>query len=183
MRFQVCLSVLLFGCTIVRTADPPPVSVPASRVMGNASPPSVDTSPDLGAPIAASWRVLDAPIHPQGGRLVLLARLEARTEIDTPVTVSLRIPSGLTLTQGVVNYTLQSLHAGEAHDARFEFQQSLTPPEDLILVFDARGVAAGFHGEIPYRFGRAEPFPPEPARGAPTGMNGSNFGRPIRMTN
>jgi hypothetical protein len=58
-----------------------------------------------------------------------------------------------------------------------------TPADDLVLAFDATGVAQGARGEVPWRFGRPAPAAPLPvARGARLVVEGRDLGATIEVT-
>jgi hypothetical protein len=146
-------------------------------------PPSAYPSCDARAPLVVRWVPRQEPVtFGSGTRLVLVARVEQPGYLGLPLSVSVRVPSGVVLTHGSLSYAVRPGPPGTVHEQEFVFELTgSAPSEDLLLVADAQGTAAGFHAEIPYRFGRAEPAFQLRMTGTPLMFDHTSLGPSIDM--
>jgi hypothetical protein len=93
--------------------------------------------------------------------------------------VSVRAPKGVEVT-GDTSATVAG--AAITKTGVLEVTVHAVPKEPLYLVVDGRSKHAGYHAEIPYRFGQPAPRVAEPVRGKePVKVNGVDLGRPVMM--
>jgi hypothetical protein len=79
--------------------------------------------------------------------------LERRPGFSMPVTVTLRLPQGVSLVEP--EQRASSLVLGpEVREIAYLLRVAAVPGEDLLVSVDARSAAAGVHYELRHRFGR-----------------------------
>lgn len=145
---------------------------------------------DLESPVAVRW-VVTRPPHEERTlagaprtHVTLVAEIARRGALDLPLELTVRVPPGAALVRGTPQQTLPVSAPGTVTREEFElaYEPSGAPSEDALLVVDAQSASAGFHAEVPYRFGRAPAPVPRPPRGAPLVVNGVDWGAPIEIT-
>lgn len=162
-----------------------------------ANPPSVAPEPAKAAPAAPS----DAPQpsgHMQAPMTAALAEPLAVPNAGTvdvvlhvtrvqpdlgPITIKVELPAGTVLAAGQAVEVVADKSA-TLFDRTFRVSYTSVPAADAKFVVDWQTPAAGFHAELPYRFGRAAPVAKEPPRlpGEVVLPGGQSLGRPI-LTN
>lgn len=111
---------------------------------------------------------------------VLVAHVERVTAVPLPLLLRLEVPAGVKVLAGRARLELPA--NAEASDAAetFELAWAVTPAADARLRVDGESAGLGFHFDVPYRFGRAEPEPRPPAATGPSaGKGGRQFGPSI----
>ncbi len=130
------------------------------------------------APVTAKWVVRSD----QGGVLKIVARVELTSSLGIPLTVGLRIPTGLQLTAGSAATTIPAQAPIGVNETEYTFTYAATPTDDLVLVVDSQSSAFGVHAEDAYRFGRPAAAAPHPqATGPALQWKGANLGNSIRL--
>ena len=123
---------------------------------------------------------LDAPqVVPASGTIDLQLRLWRVNPAMTPVTVKIVLPSGATLAAGQASETITDMTNAQLQRT-WRMQYAAIPPGDATVIVDWQTKSAGFHAELPYRFGRPEPTRNEPPRLPEVKLpNGTSLGKPI----
>ena len=161
------------------------------------SQPPVGAAPSLAVatreptPIAASGRSESGPKSPieatlTGPDAVLgsatidlkLKVSRANSEVG-PIKVLLKLPVGVKLESGTVDEALADATA-LSFERTWRIGFGAVPRDDVTVVVDWQTKAAGFHAELPYRFGRPAPKEKEPPRLPEVRLpSGQSLGRPI----
>jgi hypothetical protein len=119
--------------------------------------------------------------HASPGALQLVARVETHSPAPADVSVSVRVPAGVTMVRGAP-FVIASTAGIGVREEPFDFTYSVTPGEDLVLVADAQGASAGVHAEDAYRFGRPAPAQVIPQATGPRVLVGNHdLGRSIPL--
>ena len=137
---------------------------------------------DLSPPVTASWHLARGVTSVDGvTRATLTATVTRAARLEAPVQVTLRLPAGARLEAGARSWVSPADVGSDTHAITLAWEA--TPADDLVLAFDAPGVAQGARGEVPWRFGRPAPAAPLPvARGAPLVVEGRDLGATIEVT-
>jgi hypothetical protein len=115
--------------------------------------------------------------------LELELAIDRRIPLSAEVQVTLRMPAGVSLTQGHAAQRLAGNRKARQDALKFAFALAELPHGDLTVVVDARGPGFGYHAEHPYRFGRAAPLPTPPVRGERVvRVAGKSFGRSVPVS-
>ena len=178
LRSLLALVASAAACATPPPAVPGPVPVtPAAAVARH----------DMESPVVVRWvtRVEPGAVTGRPGaedRLVLAARVEQTGRLGLALRVWVEAPEGVTQTRGPQQYTVAPAAPGSAHETELEFEVVAVPRDDLVLVVDAQGAAAGFHARVPYRFGRAAPVSATPPlTTAPVTVGGTSAGAAVEM--
>ncbi|HOX46198.1 MAG TPA: hypothetical protein PK668_21520 [Myxococcota bacterium] len=108
------------------------------------------------APFALAWRVArGAPAA--GAELGLELVLERRGRWPAPLQVRFELPAGVEAPRGNPGFALPADDQAPRRALGLELRLARVPERDLVAVVDARVPGAGYHAELPYRFGRPEP--------------------------
>lgn len=132
------------------------------------------------------------PQSPMTARLVIPDRVPAAGELElrldltrsnptlAPISVSLQLPAGSALVAGDARSSITET-TSTAITRTWRIRYTTLPAADATVVVDWRTNGAGFHAELPYRFGRQEPKQAEPQRmPVETRLPGGvSLGRPI----
>jgi len=113
---------------------------------------------------------------------VLVAHVERFTAVPLPLVLRLEVPAGVTVVSGRTKLDLPANAEASDVTERFELAYASPPAADARLRVDGDSASAGlgFHFDVPYRFGRAEPEARPPAATGPTSSKGGrNFGPSI----
>lgn len=111
------------------------------------------------SPLIVTWE--GAELTP--GELRVTARIERKAPLALPFTVRLTLPAGATLTQGRAAFELPANAAASVVTEPYRVTFAGVPEHDLVLHVDGEGAGLGFHGQVPYRFGRPAPQVPVPS--------------------
>ena len=112
-----------------------------------------------------------------GQSLTLRWEVDQRGDFGVPLDVSVRAPDGVTVS-GDVQVHLEAAIGVATGEVRVSFAE--LPAEDLLIVVHGATEHAGYHQELPYRFGRPEPVIAEPRRmDVPLHIGGRDLGRPV----
>jgi hypothetical protein len=178
LRRLLALALPLAACAAPPSA--PAVATPAVAVAPAARR-------DHESPVIARWVTRAEPAavtgrQGAGDRLVLVARVEQPGHLGLPLRVSIEAPDGVTQTRGPQRYTVAPGAPGAVHEAEVEFAVTAVPGDDLVLVVDAQGAAAGYHARVPYRFGRPAPaIAPPPLTATAVTVGGTSAGPAVDM--
>lgn len=140
------LAALATGCST--SAPSPRAPVPDAKVH---------------SPLLVTWE--GAELLP--GQLRVTARIERKAPLALPFTVRLELPAGATLTQGRAAFELPANAAASVVTETYRLTFEGVPAQDLVLHVDGEGAGLGFHGQVPYRFGRPAPRVPVPSATGP----------------
>ncbi len=135
-----------------------------------------DIPEDARSPIAVR---IEAPegVPRTGQPLGLHWVVEQRGRLDIPLEVEVRVPPGVRVS-GEVSAHIQPNPGVRRGDITLEFPS--IPAEDLVVVVHGASATAGYHAEIPYRFGRPTPVAPTPSRTGPRlQLGGHDLGRAV----
>jgi len=137
---------------------------------------------DLSPPVTASWRLERGATSVDGvTRATLAATVTRAARLEAPVQVALRVPAGVRLEAGALSWASPADVGSDTRAVTLAWEAP--PADDLVLAFDAPGVAQGARGEVLWRFGRPAPVAPLPvARGAPLVIEGRDLGATIEVT-
>ena len=141
--------------------------------------PSRDTTVRAELPVRVSW-VETA----RGTDFASLAvRVERIAPLDTPFTVDVTMPAGVTVKSGRTHFTLTPNVEAATVVEPLVLSFTAPPAQDAMLAVDAETGALGFHFRVPYRFGRPPPpeRPPE-ANGPSITLGTRSLGPSIPIT-
>ncbi len=131
-------------------------------------------------PLSSSLEALEEPVP--GALLTLRAHVERRTAMDAKVRVTLALPAGVELVEGLLDQWLEPSGQALVRDLTFVLRVDALPTEDAVLFVDMQTSAGGYHAQHPYRFGRSEPLPASPARtGRELKVGAKRIGRSIHL--
>jgi len=180
-QLAVCMTIAL--CCAVTTACSQPHQRSATRPARASTDRPVEpeaTGAAHSAPKSPIHARLDGPTTvPQRGEIQLRLTVDRRVAV-APVTIELRAPAGTSVIAGPRTATLTNPAVG-AHIQAWTLRYDALPAGNATVIVDWQTKAAGFHAELPYRFGRAEPKVAEPRRlpGKVRLPGGGTAGRPI----
>lgn len=172
---------LAAGCSQPqRPVAPSPAATPAEPVA------------KVTEPAAAQAEVAESnPKSPMTANLVQPTAVPATGEINlglevwrvnpamAPIKVTVELPAGARLVGGSAAETITDTQAQE-FKRTWRIAYATIPAADAKVIVDWQTDAAGFHAELPYRFGRAEPKRTEPPRLPEVRLpGGQSLGRPI----
>jgi hypothetical protein len=159
--------------------DPPPAADPPPAVASSDGPAAAAESPR--SPLRATIALRDGQPAP-GATLVLEAAVERTGRWVLPVEVRVVVPSGARLASGPEAWTVPGGETPGTDVREIVIELSSLPQQDLRLVIDSQGEAAGVHAEAAYRFGRPEPTVEPPARDGPAVRLGErDLGRSVPL--
>jgi len=118
---------------------------------------------------------------PSDGKVELDIVIERRVPDASPLELLVRPPDGTTVVGGATRETIVD---GSATTLRrhLVLQVPAMPAQDLEVDLDARATGARAHATAAYRFGRAEPRLPDPARPRmPVTVHGHSVAHPIQL--
>lgn len=155
--------------------EPSPTPAPASA--SDAPTPSAH----MQSPISAHLQ--EPPAVPSSGTIDLNLQLTRVQPILVPITIKVVLPTGVALTSGLAAETINDTTVTK-FDRSFRLSYAAVPVDDAKVIVDWQTPGAGYHAELPYRFGRSAPVAKEPARlpGEVVLPGGQSLGRPI-LTN
>lgn len=146
---------------------------------------SVNPAPAEAAPPSAN------PKSPMTAKLLEPAAVAASGELElgvevwrveanlAPIKVSVVLPTGAQLAAGTADDTITDTQA-QSFKRVWRIRYAALPSADAKVIVDWQTEAAGFHAELPYRFGRPAPKRPEPPRLPEVRLpGGQSLGRPI----
>ena len=111
---------------------------------------------------------------------IVIARVERRDAIHTPITVSIELPAEARLVRGPLKAELPaSTSAGET-EYEFELSYASAPTGDFKVVAEFKTATSGARAVGTYRFGRAETVAPA-AKGTDAKMGNWNLGPSVKM--
>lgn len=178
----------LSGCGHQQVASTEtPVVAAAQPTSGEPKPaaaaPTAEPPPSAHMQSPMSARLEEPATIPKAGTIDIVLQVTRIQPTLAPITIKVELPSGVALatgqpTESVTDTTLTKF------DRTFRFSYSAIPVGDAKIIVDWQTEAAGFHAELPYRFGRPAPTAKEPARapGEVVLPGGQSLGRPI-LTN
>ena len=156
----------LAGC-----GSPAPTSTPVEHPTAQATQPEQDVASPINARLEAPQGV------PQPGQLTITWFVEQPGSLNLPLDVSVMTPSGVTVS-GDTTVTIQPGERITRGVLTVEFE--VIPADDLVVVVHGAAEHAGFHAELPYRFGRPEPVVADPVRSGPAlRIGGRDLGQTI----
>jgi hypothetical protein len=126
----------------------------------NSAAPLCAPPSDVGAPVVASWRVLQGPATDARG--VTTVRLGAVTErlgaLEAPLRVSVRVPDGASILEGPQAWETPAAPGRDERALTVAFLGGARAA--VTLVFDSQGTAMGAHGEVPWHVDGPSPTAP-----------------------
>jgi hypothetical protein len=185
--FTFLLFVVVAGTSCGQPTPVPDTTVSATAVLPVAardplpSPEPDQNPPAQGSPQSPIQTRLTGPetVPTQGDIELVLTIDRARADL-VPISVDLRLPAGVTLVAGLEQERVaDTSKPGFTRTWRLHYDR--VPQEDVAVVVDWQTASAGFHAELPWRFGRPEARKAEPPRlpGAVKLPGGRSLGRPI----
>ncbi len=138
------------------------------------------TLANKGGPLFSSFDALGEPVL--GALLTLRALVDQRTKLKARVHVTLVLPAGVALVEGVQEQWLEPSGQAVARELIFVVRIDVPPTEDAMLLVDVRADGFGYHAEHPYRFGRQNSLPLAPPRtGRELRVGAKRLGRSIPL--
>lgn len=183
-----CLGLALLCAPACDSVTTKSQAAPLAPVEGGFSPPSsqhqsTDASAsrfhDAQAPLVVR---VQGPAHVAAGDIVRLTlHIERRGPSTEPLDVSVRLPAGASLAEGLGQETIADTRGTTLTRALTIAIQSV-PADDVQVTVDAQGQGYGMHATAAYRFGRPEPKLPQPLSRAQAlpGIKGSSIPIPPR---
>ena len=165
-----------------RTAQAEPGVAPARKpVVGPTNPRNAIEPPASSRPQSPiSVNVIGPANVPLKGPVDLRVQIDRASTQMNPVLVRVRLPAGVHLSKGKMEESIRdTAHPRLTRAYTITYQQR--PKDDLFIVVDWMAAGAGFHAEVPWRFGRTAPKAAEPERlpGAIRLPGGKSIGTPI----
>lgn len=174
-------SVLACACAREKRGDSMPPgaeATPAAVSPSNETEPTATSKHNPSSPVTA--KLLGPAQVPATGSVVLVLELERANTAVGPISINLRLPTGIVVQGDAVDEKIV-----DTSQTRFKRQWTIRypsiPTDDLLVIVDWRTSGAGFHAELPWRFGRPEAKGKEPAYlpGEVRLPTGESIGTPI----
>lgn len=174
VKLSAVILVALVACAGPRTT---PTSSADHPVTTTPSPAANDTrSHGVLAPLAVSW----ISVQTSDTRAILRARVERRSQLALPLSLSVTVPPGVRIVRGASSVVVANDAQHPTTEYEYEFAYDRTPDGDILLSVDGDTDSMGVHNRAWYRFGRAEPQAPQTERsGPPLVIGGRNFGSSV----
>jgi hypothetical protein len=164
------------GCGAPTAEPTTSATVPRHTPDSRVQPRQADVPEDVRSPIEVR---IEAPegVPRTDQPLSLRWVVEQRGQLGIPLELEVRVPPGVRVS-GEVSAHLQPNPGVRRGDITLEFPS--IPAEDFVVVVHGASATAGYHAEIPYRFGRPTPVAPTPPRTGPRlQLGGHDLGRAV----
>jgi len=131
-------------------------------------------------PIKAMWNVMETPTS--GSLATLRFSIERKGYWPIPIKVRFEAPDEVAVLRGISSSELPANFEPKVQQYEFMVSIKQVPEKNFIAIIDSRNEGAGFHAEVPYRFGRSEPMQIIPQRNGPRVIfNGHDYGPSIMI--
>lgn len=113
----------------------------------------------------------------------LVAHVERLNALRIPFKLQVEFPEEVKVVQGRTQFELPPNPEAIETTEKYVLTFAGPPTQDALLLVDGDAQGMGFHGKVPYRFGRPNPEEPrvEATGPAPTGKNGKPMGPSIPL--
>jgi len=99
-----------------------------------------------------------------------------------PIRIDVRVPDGIAVLNGLMSTIIPANFEPDHVEIYYELEARRIPEKDLVVILDSRNEGAGFHAEVPYRFGRPTPQVVAPIKNGPRIIIGQkDLGKAIQL--
>ncbi len=132
------------------------------------------------APMTVEWIY----VSEAAGRLTLVARVNRRSPIRIPTTVTVSVPAGVRLVSGRTSWVIDGSGSTGSVDETLVFEVTDAGPQEILLAADVQSARFGVHAKKAYKLGpTVQKSPSAPTtRGPALQMGEHDFGPSVPAT-